>query len=176
MSYQPAAPYESRTYRHYTISTMDYLNTVTVSTNPASTAWPLANLAIYVPIYINEPCTIYQVGTGAGLTAGGNFDIGLYQMDGTKVQSTGTQARTASAWNAVDWTDLDVSPGWYYAAMAANGVDNYCGVAPAAGLCEAFGIAEQTTAFVLPSPATITTRTTRAFVPNIVFVLRSVAI
>lgn len=175
--YAPAIPFESISHAHYTVSTMSRVQPtrgVTTST-PTSNAWPLANLAIYVPIYFNEACTIYQVGTGAGATAGGNFDIGLYQMDGTKIQTTGTSARTASAWNPVDWTDLDVAPGWYYAAMSADGTNNYGATVPSAGLLEAVGVCEQTSAFVLPSPATLT-RTTRAYLPNITFTLRSVAI
>ena len=176
MTYSPAVPYESLTYRHYSISMHDQLGSLYSNGAPSSQAWPLANLALYIPIYINEPCTIYEVGIGAGATAGGNFDIGLYQMDGTKLQSTGTQARTNSVWNAVNWTDLDVQPGWYYAAMSADGTNNYCANAPAAGIAESLGIVEQTSAFTLPSPATISTRTTRAFFPNITFALRSVAL
>lgn len=174
MSFSPQAPTDSDLFRHYTISTQT-LGVRVGNAAITSQAWPLANLALYVPVYFNEFCTIYEVATAAGATAGGNFDIGLYQMDGTKVQSTGTQARTASAWNRVDWTDLDVTPGWYYAAMSADGTNNYAGVAPAAGLCEGLGLVEQTTAFVLPSPATISTRTTRALVPLIAFAVRSVA-
>jgi hypothetical protein len=115
------------------------------------------------------------VGTGTGATAGGNFDIGLYDMAGTRLQSTGSTARTASAWNAVNWADLTVGPGWYYAAMAANGVDLYSGVAPAAGLAQAVGVLEQATAFALPATATFAI-TTRAMIPTISFQLRSVAI
>lgn len=173
--YHPVVPQEVRPHRHYAINTY-YHGRCYNGNTVASTAWPLANLALYVPLYINEPCTIYEVGIGTGATAGGNFDIGLYQMDGTKLQSTGTQARTASAWNAVNWTDLDVVAGWYYVAMSADGTNNYSGIAPAAGLCEALGIVEQTSAFTLPSPATISTRTTRAFIPAVVFSVRSVAL
>lgn len=174
MSFHPAVPLESTTYRHYTISTVDPSRYVSISAT-VSAAWPLANLALYIPIFINEPCTIYEVGVGAGATAGGNFDLGLYQMDGTKLQSTGTQGRTASAWNRVNWTDLDVFPGWYYVAMSADGTNNYAGNIPVAGLCQAIGIVEQTSAFVLPSPATISTGTTRAFIPHIGLAVRSVA-
>lgn len=176
MSFQEAIPYESHRQRHYAITTLSPEASHLSSGTPASVAWPLANLALYVPIYIEEPVTIYEVGVGAGATAGGNFDIGLYQMDGTKLQSTGTQARTLSVWNAVNWTDLDVMPGWYYAAMSADGTNNYSGLNPAAGLCEALGIVEQASAFVLPSPATLSTRTTRAIIPSINFAVRSVAL
>jgi hypothetical protein len=177
MSYSPAVPIESTTYRHYAVSTFSRPQPIRgVSTaTPASNSWPLANLAFYVPIYFNEAATVYQVGTGAGGTAGGNFDIGLYSMAGTLIQSTGTQARTANAWNPVNWTDLVIAPGWYYAAMAANGVDTYASVTPAAGLLEAVGVCEEQSAFVLPSTMT-PVRTTRAYAPNITFTMRSIAI
>lgn len=177
MTYQPAIPVESLSFNHLVISTMSRpqpirgLSTAT----PAAQLWPLANLAIYVPIYINETVTIYEVGTGAGATAGGNYDIGLYDMAGTKIQSTGTTARTASAWNVVNWTDLTVGPGWFYAAMSANGVESYSGIIPAAGLAQAAGIYEQQTAFTLPATATFV-RTTRPFVPVITFSVRSVTV
>ena len=177
MSFHRAAPVESPTYRHYAVCTMSRPQPPRgiITATPGTQAWPLANLAIYVPIYFNEACTIYEVGCPAGATAGGNFDIGLYTMAGAKIQTTGTTARTASAWNPVNWTDLVVAPGWYYAAMAADGTNNYGGVIPAGGLAEAVGICEQQTAFVLPATATLT-RTTRAFIPTIAFVVRSVAI
>jgi hypothetical protein len=177
VSYQPAVPVESATYRHYAVSTMSRPQPPRgiLTAAPTSQAWPLANLALYVPIYVNEACTIYEVGTGAGATVGGNFDIGLYDMAGAKIQTTGTTARTAAAWNAVNWTDLVIAPGWYYAAMSADGTNNYSGIAPAAGLAQAAGVCEQTTAFVLPATATLT-RTTRPMVPNIAFQMRSLAI
>jgi hypothetical protein len=177
VSFQPAVPVESLSYRHYAVSTMSRPQPPrgVTSATPAAAAWPLANLALYIPIYFNEACTIYEVGAGAGGTAGGNFDIGLYSMAGARIQSTGTQARTLSVWNAVNWTDLVIAAGWYYAAMADNGVDLWSGTVPAAGLCEAAGVCEQQTAFVLPATATLT-RTTRAFMPNITFAVRSLAL
>lgn len=178
MTYTPARPVESRTYRHFSISTLGHESTSLAfasATNVVSTAWPLANLAIYMPIYINETVILYEVGFGTGLTSGGNWDVGIYDTAGTRLQSTGTTVRTASAWNVSNWTDLTLQPGWYYAAMSADGTNNYSGVAPAAGLCEAMGICEQTTAFVLPATATLA-RTTRAFIPQVSFACRSVAL
>ena len=176
--YTKAAPVESRTFRHFTVATTGTRESVMRGVNgatPASVAWPLANLAIYVPIIINETATIYQVGCGTGATAGGNFDIGLYDLAGTRLQSTGSSARTASAWNPVNWTDLVVQPGVYYAAMAADGTNNYSATNQAAGLLESVGILEQTSAFALPATATFA-KTTRAFCPVIDFTMRSVAI
>lgn len=176
--YTPAVPVESRTYHHYTITTvgLDASNFRFSSTGTVSSvAWPLANLALYIPFYVNETVTVYEAGIGAGATAGGNFDIGIYHFAGTKLVSSGTTARTAAAWNTAGLTDTDLTPGWYYAAMSADSTANYCGTQPVAGQCEASGICEQQTAFTLPSTATLT-RTTRAVVPSIAFSVRSVAL
>lgn len=141
----------------------------------ASTAWPLANLALFLPVYIPQRCIAYSVGFGTGATAGGNWDIGIYDLAGNRLKSTGTQSRTASAWNSNDWADYTMEPGWYYVAMSADSTANYSGLAPAAGLCESLGVCEMQSAFVLPNPATLV-RTTRAFIPSFSINLRSVAL
>jgi hypothetical protein len=147
----------------------------------ASAAWPLADVALFVPFFLPQRVVIYEVATGTGATAGGNFAIGVYTMSGTLIQDTDEQARTASAWNRVDWTDLTLDPGWYYMAMSADSTNNYSGTVPVAGICEAFGICEMTSAHNadgagtgLPATATLS-RTTRAFVPAIGLFAYSVA-
>lgn len=179
MTYTPARPRELLNYRHRVVSTwgMESASWPAVQlTTLASTAWPLANLAIYVPLFVNETCTVYEAGVGTGATAGGNYDIGLYDTAGNLLVSSGTQGRSASTWEVAPLTDTELQPGWYYAAMSADGTNNYSGTTTfTAGTCEALGICEQTSAFVLPSTATLT-RTTRAFVPSISFAVRSVAL
>jgi len=178
--YTPAAPRETRTYRHFTISTIGLESatqgiSIQAGSAVSSLAWPLANLALYVPIYINETVTVYEGGIGAGATAGGNFDIGIYDAAGTRIVSSGSTVRTASAWNVAALTDTELQPGWYYAAMSANGTNNYSGTAPNGALCAAMGVCEQQTAFALPATATLTI-TSRALVPNITFAVRSIAL
>ena len=180
MSYTSAAPAEGLTYQQFAIGTFtaesaawDYIRDV--ASGVSTMAWPLANLAIYVPFYVNETLTVYEAGIGAGATAGGNFDIGIYTQAGTRLVSSGTTARTLSVWNTAGLTDTQLTPGWYYAAMSADTTNNYTGMLPAAGICESLGICEQATAFVLPATATLT-RTTRASIPAISFAVRSVAL
>lgn len=178
MSYTPAIGREILAHRHYTLGPLDPISVsvgITTGQSYASAAWPNANTAIYIPIYIAEAVTVYEAGIGTGATAGGNFDIGIYQMDGTKVVSSGATARTASAWNVAGLADTELTPGWYYAAMSADSTANYSGIAPAAGLCEAMGVCSQDTAYVLPSPAT-PGRTTRALIPGFCFAVRSLAL
>lgn len=180
MSYSPARPDEILQIRHYAISTFGRESAtwmaVQLSGGPSSAAWPLANLALYVPFFVAETVIVYEAGTGMGATAGGNFDIGIYDMAGTKLVSSGTTARTVSVWNTAGLTDTTLTPGWYYAAMSTDGTNNYSGYTGlSAGIVEALGVCEQQTAFVLPSTATLT-RTTRTLIPGITFAVRSVAI
>src|SRR5262245_48928726 len=182
MTYVPAVPVEGLTYRHYSISAFDFGSpagawTVGNGIIAASSAWPAASVAIYVPFYINETVTVYEAGVGAGATAGGNFEIGVYNEAGTKQVSSGSVARTLSVWNTAGLTDTDLVPGWYYMAMVADGTNNYGGTTSfAAGICEAIGICEQTsvTTGSMPSTATLS-RTTRALVPGVALSVRSVA-
>src|SRR5262245_50161860 len=157
MTYTPSVPVESRTHRHYAISTFgydaatEYIATTVVS----SQAWPLANLALYVPFQINETLTVYEARLGTGATARGHYDIGIYDLAGTRLVSSGTQGRTASTWEVAPLTDTELTPGWYYAAMSADSTNNYSGTSSyGAGFLEALGVCEQTSAFTLPSTAT----------------------
>src|SRR5262245_63973904 len=129
--YTPASPVETRTYRQYTIgnfasSSAAYWMLIN-NGSIASAAWPLANLAIYVPFYVRETLTVYEAGIGTGATAGGNYDIGIYDLAGTRLVSSGTQGRTASTWEVAPLTDTELTPGWYYAAMSADSTNNYSG-------------------------------------------------
>jgi hypothetical protein len=136
-----------------------------ISAAPASTAWPLANLAIYVPIRVAQPCTVYKLAAGAGATAAGNFDIGLYDSEGNRLVSSGATAKGSSAEHVIDVTDTRIGPGTYYIAVAADSTDNYIlhttNVTAAHG--KLMGMFEQTTAYTLPSSATFATFTRTAF-------------
>ena len=111
-----------------------------------------------------------------GATAGGNFDIGIYNSAGTRLVSSGSTARTLSVWNTAGLTDTELTPGLYYAAMSADGTNNYSGQAGfTAGTVAALGVCEQTTAFALPATSTMVV-TTRTLVPCINFAVRSVAL
>ena len=140
---------------------------------PSAAGWPLANLALFFPFEVLDTSIIYECFYATGTLTGGNLDIGLYDMTGARLTSTGTTARgTASSWITIGLTDYTISPGQYYAAMSADGTNNYVAWAPVAGACESMGMCEMTSAFVLPATATLA-RTTRAYVPIFGFNLRS---
>lgn len=138
-----------------------------IGSQPASTAWPSANRAIFVPFRIREPQLITQIVIGGGSSAGGNFDVGIYDIFGNLLVSSGSTAKQTSAESVADITDTLLGRGTYYMAMSADGTNNYIAVAPSTlALVKACGVKEMDTAFTLPSTATLATLST-SFVPSI---------
>lgn len=143
----------------------------------ASTAWPSANLAIFVPIRVASPCTVYKLAIGAGTTAAGNFDVGLYDSAGNKLVSSGATAKGASVEHILDVTDTRIGPGLYYLAMSADGTNNYMGITPTGSSpvplqkARLYGTLEMATAYTLPTTAAMVARTV-PFIPTMAAYLR----
>lgn len=138
------------------ISTATILNGMSVNL-PASTAWPTANLALFIPFRLAEPVTVYKLATGSGATAAGNFDIGIYDAAGNRMVSSGATAKGASVEHIADVTDTRLGPGLYYLAMSADGTNNYI-MQTATSIpiqkSRMLGIVSMATAYVLPLTAT----------------------
>lgn len=120
-------------------------------------AWPTANKALYHPIEIPSPVTIYKFWSLNGTGASGNIDIGIYDETGTRLLSTGSTAFSASVLQQIDVTDTVISPGRYFLAMAASSTvpTVYRAVLGSAQqYYPLLGVFEQTSAFALPSSAT----------------------
>jgi len=139
-------------------------------------AWPTANLAIGYPFQVTEIVTVYGAWYAAGGTAGGNLDIGIYDLAGNRIVSTGTTARTISAHTEITaLTDTVLTPNHYYATMAADTTNLYTGWTwAAAGNAEAQGFVEAAASFVLPSTITFS-RSAQTFQPHFGFNFYSVA-
>lgn len=176
MSYSPPPIDGQKTLT--VIHAMDRIGEVqNFDSTPASVAYPLANLAIYVPFSVSETVTAYEGWVVTGTLAAGNFDIGIYDSAGSRLTSAGSTAKPASAVaNTTTMTNYDLKPGLrYYMAFAADGTNNYFAGAQAAGLYEAMGVLESTTSFVLPASPTLS-RTTRAYLPMFGLNLYTVAL
>jgi hypothetical protein len=133
-----------------------------------STAW-VANLAVYVPFTISQPATVYEWfwGNGGGTTPTHNIDFGIYREDFTAVQRLGGIVGPVTASTLLDtttWTDLVLAAGDYYMAMSSDSTRTYQTSTDAAGLYQASGIVEQTSAYVLPDPM-VPVVYTRSFLP-----------
>ena len=177
MAYQPSGVYQPP---FWTISSHDarHVERVGISVVNTTTAW-VANLAVYVPFVIAAPVTILEWWHYNGtLTTAYNVDYGIYRTDFSKVQSLGSTAGTTTASaivNTTTWTDLTIAAGSYYMAFASDSTRNFTTSSDALGLYQASGVMEQTTAFVLPSPA-VPIVYARAFLPYFGMNLRSVAL
>lgn len=125
---------------------------------PAAITW-VANLAVFVPFSISSPFTVVEVWWYNGSGAGGNIDVGVYDTGGTKIFTLGTTAKGTVSVPVMSsaLTDVVLSPGDYYMAFATDNstASNAFGWAPAAPLAAGLGCGQMTTAFVLPSSATI---------------------
>lgn len=131
----------------------------------ASTAWPSANRALFVPIRLSAPLIVTKLAMGAGATAAGNFDVGIYDAQGNKIVSSGATAKVASAEQVIDITDTQIGPGLFYLALAADGTDNYTMVTPAGSSpvplqkARLYGMVQMDTAYTLPATATFAAAT-----------------
>lgn len=150
-------------------SLSDAIRFATSGTQSNSTAWPTANMALYIPFTLNQTITVQKFFTANGTATGNNVDIGLYAQDGTRLVSAGSTAQSGtSTIQYYSVTPLTIGPGAYYLALAVNGASSTF-VAHTAGSSRNFkavGVYEQTSAFALPATATFAT-TTRTFVPLI---------
>lgn len=127
-------------------------------TNAASTAWPSANLAIFVPFVLRVPTTVYKIVVGGGSLAAGNFDVGIYDQNGNRLVSSGAQAKSASVEHVVNITDTPLGPGRYYMAMAADGTNNYVMYSvSAASRGKLGGVLQAASSYVLPATVTFAT-------------------
>lgn len=130
------------------------------STTPLSVGWPSANLAIFVPIQLAVPVIVYKLAIGAGTTATGNFDVGIYDVGGNRIVSSGATAKVANTENILDIADTRIGPGLYYLAMAADGTNNYIMITPSGTSpvplqkARLYGVMGAATSYVLPATVT----------------------
>lgn len=142
----------------------------------ASTTYPTANLAIYIPFVIDEPLTVQRLFWANGTVASGNVDIGVYSVDGTRLVSSGSTAQSGpNAHQSVDVTDTLLGRGVYYIGVS---MDNTTGTLfrrnAAANDNKIVGCAQEASAFPLPATATFATITT-GFFPLVGVLFRSEA-
>lgn len=131
------------------------------SQTPVSIAWPVADTAFYLPVWIPFPYPVERVfWINGSSTTSVNMDFGIYNADGTRIYSTGSTAEgTVSVPQyTTPATDILLSPGRYYFALACSSVTaNRGGQGSLAGTTARLrlaGVLQQATA--LPLPATMT--------------------
>lgn len=156
MSFQPAvlpllAPFTISTIGRYSLG---LAMVVTGTATPASTAWPTANKAFYVPFWLDQAIIVTKLWWANGATVSGNVDCAIYRADLTKLVSTGSTAQaTTSIVQSVDITDTPLLPGNYFFGLVLNNTTGrILRFTPGLPQAKLNGITEQTSAFALPDP------------------------
>lgn len=140
------------------INTLDEI----IAPSPTSTAWPVANLAVAVPITVYDQIRVLRALIYTP-TAGGTWDAGVYSLDGVRLARTAPQSTSGSI---VESASLDVllDPGRYYAVLVSN--LNVLAHIPAEKNLS-FGIKEFTLGSVALTPTlALADNNTRAFIPE----------
>lgn len=87
----------------------------------ASAIWSVANTALYTPVYVNNPVTIYQLAIEVAVQSG-NCDVGIYNEALTRLVSTGSTAVAAAGVQVFNITDTALDIGTYYFAMNCDNI------------------------------------------------------
>lgn len=129
------------------------------SSTASTFAWPAANRAVFIPIRVPAPVTIYKFTIGAGATATGNVDVGVYSASGVRAVSSGTTAKLSTAEQVIEVTDTPIGPGIYFLALSADGLINVAATSLNLQQAKLLGILQMDSAFVLPAVATFASLT-----------------
>jgi hypothetical protein len=89
----------------------------------ASAAWPTANVALYLPVYIRAPVVVKQIWweNGSTVTGSTSADMAIYNEAGERLVETGvvTQA-TVDVPQVTNITDLPLAPGRYWLGLVLS--------------------------------------------------------
>ena len=128
---------------------------------PASTAWPTAaNAALFIPFRISTPIIINTLFILNGSVVSGSFDLGIYDIDGTRLISTGSTLQVGiTSLQSVTITPTELYSGVFYLAVASNStlLRLYCQSVGAAAYTSFLGLARVTASFPLPANVTFAT-------------------
>ncbi len=174
----PQRPFASRVVTPWSEESIGhFLRSSDKNLSTADQAWT-ANLAIFVPFHVAVPgFTSYEGFVMCGTGAGNNFDIGIYDLSGTRLTSSGATARTASvSVPTTTMTDYPLPVGDYYMAISGDSTSTFSGgLAVGIGTLEAAGVCQMASAYVLPSSATLVVNATQTNLPMFGITLRTVA-
>lgn len=135
-------------------------------TGTASVAWPAANRAIYMPMWIPAPYPVAKVWWANGATASGNTNLGIYAGSGVLLASTGSTVQSGTTVVQSVTLSLLLTPGLYYFALIhSNTTGTFRRVTATSTVSAATGIAQEAVGS-LTLPATMTPAAmTSSYVP-----------
>lgn len=129
---------------------------ITGGAGSASTVWPAASTAIFVPFSVATPFLIQKVFVQNGATVAGNVDIGVYTTGGSLLAHTGATAQAGVSSTQEIALSLHLNPGQYYMALVSDSATAtvIAHNAAIAALWRACGVYQMATASPLPATAT----------------------
>lgn len=130
--------------------------TITSVASGASSAWPAANRAIYVPFALAAPYGVQRVWWVNGTTANVNVDCGVYTVGGTRLGAIGSTAQSGTSVLQSAALALYLLPGSYYMALLLSATTGHTfRTSPAVANQQLLGMAQQAVgATALPATAT----------------------
>lgn len=139
-----------------------------------SFAWGVQYRAIYVPIRIPRQVVVLELGYTSNTVGTGDVDVGIYDAEGTRLVSTGSTAKIATAsTHAIDVTNTTLQPGLYYLGLSnSTTTDTFSTYSVAAPIPSALGILTETLgSVVLPATASWSVNQTLANIPIVTALL-----
>lgn len=125
---------------------------------PASATYPAANRAIYIPLVVTKDITVVKLWCVNGGVTSGNIDMGIYNSAFARQVSIGSTAQAgAGAIQEFDIADTALSAGLYYIGIAMDNTTGtlYRYTSAIGGFhFQAYGLAQEASAFALPATAT----------------------
>ncbi len=129
--------------------------------SPSSGVWMAAQRALYYPLRITAPGTVYQFFWLNGATVGTDtVQMGLYLPDGTDggpstriINGTGIVSSGINACQYDNITDFPIGPGVYWLALLSSGTTTTFFRGNFANLGRIGGIYQQASLATLPNPA-----------------------
>ncbi len=120
-----------------------------------ATVWPAANRALYVPFEIYAPCAALQIGFNVAVQSG-NLDVGIYDVAGNRIVSSGSTGVAAAGDQVVDIADTTLPAAAYFLAMSCdNTTASFLAITLVAPVLQSIGVQQQALGSVtLPNPAT----------------------
>ena len=139
--------------------------------SPSSGAWFAAQRALYYPVRVPMPGTVYKLFWLNGATVGTDtVQAGLYLPDGTDggpstrvINGTGAVSSGTNACQYDDITDFPIAPGWYWFALLSSGTTTTVFRGNYANLGRGAGIYMQSSLATLPNPAVPIASTTGVY-------------
>jgi len=137
----------------------EFRTTMTANLAATSGAWPVADTAFFIPFAIPYHYVIERFFWANGATVGHNVDVGVYNLEGTKLCSTGSTVSSGAS--AIQYAAISgfsswiLPPGRYYFGHACGGTTTAVMTTTTitANAMRLGGVLQQATA--LPLPATM---------------------